>query len=247
MTAAGQNHYYWLTSLLAARGLQTRTCRVIAATNAGFGVGPLLLMLSPAGPHGEVPRAIAVAIAVIAMSAAAVWLRHSWPSQRVSAILVSVGAIPTSAGCLIMTDPMLGLLTTTAFIFASCYVGFLHRPSVLAVPWTLGVLTLGYLAVQIGSHDPVLAACAVIFVVLLNAFVFFSCRLSVGLNSTDIHHSEIEPLTGLLNTDGLYSRAANLLAARNRQDDRHMVLAVVSIDSFPLLSSISGPRRAGPR
>lgn len=244
MTAAGLNHYYWLTSLLAARGLQTRTCRVIAALNAVLGMVPALLILSPAGPHGPVRQAVAIAIGVFALGIGAVWLRHSWPSQRFSAVVVSLGSIPMSAACLIMSDPLLGLLATSAFIFSSGYVAFLHRPSVLAGPWTLGGLTLGYLAVQIGSHDPALAACAVLIIALLNVFVFFTCRVAIGLSSTDIHHSEIEPLTGMLNTDGLYSRAANLLAARNRQDDRHMVLAVVSIDSFPLLSSVSGPRRA---
>ncbi|SHV51231.1 diguanylate cyclase (GGDEF) domain-containing protein [Mycobacteroides abscessus subsp. abscessus] len=244
MTAAGQNHYYWLTSLLAVRGLQTRTCRVIAALNAVLGMVPAVLMLSPAGPHGPVRQAIAVIIGVFALGVGAAWLRHSWPSQRFSAISVTLGAIPMSAACLIMTDPVLGLLATSAFIFSSGYVAFLHRPSMLAGPWLLGGLTLGYLGIRVGLHDPALAACAVLIIALLNAFVFFTCRVAIGLSSTDIHHSEIEPLTGLLNTDGLYSRAANLLAARNRQDDRHMVLAVVSIDSFPLLSSMSGQRRA---
>ncbi|HEX7827387.1 MAG TPA: GGDEF domain-containing protein, partial [Mycobacterium sp.] len=97
MTAAGQNHYYWLTSLLAARGLQTRTCRVIAALNALLGVVPVLLMLSPAGPHGPVRQAIAIAIGVFAIGVGAIWLRHAWPSQRFSAVSVSLGAIPMSA------------------------------------------------------------------------------------------------------------------------------------------------------
>lgn len=244
MTADGQNHYYWLTALLAARGLQTRTTRVIAASNAALGIVPMLLILSPAGPHGRVPEAIAVAIAVVSIGIGAVWLRHTWPSQRFSAASVVFGAIPTGAACLVMSDPMLGLLATTAFIFASGYVAFLHRPMVLAGPWTIGAFTLIYLAVRIGAHDPVLAACGVAIVALLNVYVFFTCRIAIRLNTSDIHHTEIEQLTGLLNTNGLYARAANLLAARNRQDDQHMVLAMVSIDSFPLLTSMSGPRRA---
>jgi diguanylate cyclase (GGDEF)-like protein len=244
MTSAGENHYYWLTALLAARGLQTRTSRAIAAVNVGLGIVPMLLILSPAGPHGTVPEALTVVIAIAGVGVGSVWLRHSWPSQRFSAASVVLGSIPMSAACLVMSDPMLGLLASTVFIFSTGYIAFLHRPLLLAGPWVMAGFTLIYLAVRIGAHDPVLAACAVAIVALLNVYVFFTCRIAIRLSTTDIHHSEIEQLTGLLNRDGLYARAANLLAARNRQDDRHVVLAMVSIDSFPLIASISGPRRA---
>ncbi|OKH83113.1 diguanylate cyclase [Mycobacterium sp. ST-F2] len=244
MIRGGQSNYYWLTSLLAARGLQATTCRIVALINGGVALLPLLLTLSPAGPQGPVNHAIAVAIAVYGLAVASVWLRHSWPSERFSAITATLWAIPTSAACLVMSDPMLGMLATIAFVFTAGYMAFMHRPILLIAPWGVGAVTLGYLAVRIGAHDPVLACSVALVIALVNVFVVFTCRTAIGLSATDIHHSEIEPLTGLLNTDGLYSRAANLLAARNRQDDRHMVLAVVSIDSFPLLSSISGPRHA---
>ena len=61
-----------------------------------------------------VRQAIAVIIGVFALGVGAVWLRHSWPSQQFSAISVTLGAIPMSAACLIMTDPVLGLLATSA-------------------------------------------------------------------------------------------------------------------------------------
>ncbi|MUL48950.1 GGDEF domain-containing protein [Mycobacterium sp. CBMA293] len=244
MIPGGQSNYYWLTSLLAARGLQARTARVVAFVNGGVGLLPMLLILSPAGPHGPVREAITVAIAVYSLAVASVWLRHSWPSQRFSIITVTLWAIPMSAACLVMSDPMLGMLATISFIFATGYVAFLHPPILLVPIWGAGAITLGYLAVRIGMHDPALAFSAAAVIALVNVYVFYTCRTAIDLSSTDIHYSEIEQLTGLLNTDGLYARAANLLAARNRQDDRHMVLAVVSIDSFPLLASMSGPRHA---
>jgi GGDEF domain-containing protein len=176
---------------------------------------------------------------------AAIWLRpHAWPSRRVSAVSVILGGLWTSVACLIMSNPLLGLLTATTYIFGSTYIAFLHQLRTLAVLWTMASATMLWTAVRLGAEDRMLAVCATLVIGLLNVFVYFTCRVAIRLNSNDIQHGEIEPLTGLLNTAGLYARAANLLAARNRQDDRHLVLAMVSIDSLPVLISVSGVRRA---
>jgi GGDEF domain-containing protein len=240
-----QDHYYWLTAELAARGLQARVSRVIAFLNLGMGFVPALLIASPMGPHGVVPETLAAGIALFCVISAAIWLRpHAWPSRRVSAVSVILGGLWTSVACLIMSNPLLGLLTATTYIFGSTYIAFLHQPRTLAVLWTMAAATMLLTAVRLGAHDPMLAICATLVIGLLNVFVYFTCRVAIRLNSNDIQHGEIEPLTGLLNTAGLYARAANLLAARNRQDDRHLVLAMVSIDSLPVLISVSGVRRA---
>lgn len=244
MNTAVEDHYYWLTSQLAARGQRAKTSRAIAAMNAGLGVTPLLLTASPAGPHGQVGRALAVAIAVFAVGVATIWLSHAWPSRQLSAISVTCSAIAVSAGCAIMTSPAVGLFGTVSFVFATIHIAVFHHPRLLLATWGIGAVTVIVLAVRLAATDPVLALALAVMPVLVNTFVYFTCRQAIGLSATDIHHSEIEPLTGLINSDGLYSRTANLLAARNRQDDRHLVLVVVSIDSYQLLTSLSGRRGA---
>ena len=50
----------------------------------------------------------------------------------------------------------------------------------------------------------------------------------------------MEPLTGLLNRESFYEQAATLLGSRNRDDDRYFVIAVVNIDSFAAMISMTG-------
>lgn len=244
MTAAVDDHYYWLTSLLAARGLQTRTSRVISGINAIMGLGPLALTASPSGPHGVLPRALAILIAIYFLGTASLWLRHGWPSRRTAEVTALTTALAACVAFLIISNPMVGLFASATFALVTNHIAFFHRHRILFASWVLGALTVVYLACLVAEHDPVVAICGALAVLFLNLFVYLTCRLAIGLSTTDVHHSEIDPLTGLLNSDGLYSRTANLLAARNRQDDRHLVLVMVSIDSYHLLDSMGGRKQA---
>ena len=244
MTTTVDDHYYWLTSMLAARGQQARTSRAIAAMNAGLGFAPVMLLASPMGPRGPVRAALAVAIAIVAIGIATLWLSHAWPSRRSSEVSVACSSIAVSVGCLIMSSPLLGLFGAVSFVFTTIHIAVFHHPRLLLAPWGLGAVTVLVLTVRMGTHDPVLAVAGAGLAVLVNVFVYYTCRQVIDLSVTDVHHSEIESLTGLLNSDGFYTRTANLLAARNRQDDRHLVLVVVSIDSYDLLVSLAGRKQA---
>jgi GGDEF domain-containing protein len=244
VTAAADDHYYWLTSLLAARGLQTRTSRAIAGINAAMGLTPLVLTASPSGPHGAVPQALAILIAIYFLGTATLWLRHGWPSRLTAEVTALTTTLAVCIACLIMSNPLVGLFAAATFALTTNHIAFFHRQSVLFASWILGAAAVVYLTYRVAMTDPVIASCGALVVVFLNLFVYVTCRLAIGINTADVHHSEIEPLTGLLNSDGLYSRTANLLAARNRQDDRHLVLAMLSIDSYHLLVSMTGRKQA---
>ena len=96
------------------------------------------------------------------------------------------------------------------------------------------------LALRVAATDAVLAVCAVVLVALVNVFVVFACRTVIGLIvDTEIVH-EIEPLTGLLTRDAFCDRVALLISARSRGDDRYLVVLVVNLDSFSLLTAITG-------
>ncbi len=58
------DHYYWLTALIAARGMQATTSRVVAALIFGFGVIPVTLIGTFVGPTGFRDRLLAVVITV---------------------------------------------------------------------------------------------------------------------------------------------------------------------------------------
>jgi diguanylate cyclase (GGDEF)-like protein len=234
------DHYYWLTARLAARDMQTRTCRVVAITILGLGAFPSLLAIGSLGPDGVQNRLLAGGITVCCVAMSAVWLRRCWPTRTQSQLCVLAGTACIALVCLIETDPVIGLLASTVFVVLSAFIAFFHSGRLLAFAWTVGVLTLAVLALRVLAINPALAVGGVALVALVNVFVAFTCRTILRLIDTETHYGEIEPLTGMLNRNAFYDQVATLIHARNRDDDRHLVAVVVHLDSFSALTATTG-------
>jgi diguanylate cyclase (GGDEF)-like protein len=239
---ARHDHYYWLTAILAGRGVQASTCRVIAGIIASLGVMPLIVLVSPLGPHGLIGRALAVAVSTCCLLMSLWWLRRRWPTSTESATCVVVGAVCIAVACFLPTNPVAGLLGATCFAVLGAYVACFHRLPLLLFTWTVAAATLTVLAVRLAPLDTALAVSSVFLVALVNVFAALACRVGVRLISGEAATSQLEPLTGLLDRDAFYERTATLLAARHREDDRYLVLVVVNIDGFSLVTSMSGER-----
>jgi diguanylate cyclase (GGDEF)-like protein len=234
------DHYYWLTALIAARGAQTTTTRVIALLIAGLGVIPVALLGTFHGPDSGRDRLLAVAITVCCLAMAALWMRSRWPTRAQSQSCVVIGTVCIALACLIYTDPLIGVLGTTSFAVMSAFVAFFHTVRLLAFTWAAGLAVLAALAVRLGPGHTAVAISSVVLISLVNIFAAFSCRMVVRLIDHDTVYGEIEPLTGLLNRDAFYEKVATLIGARSRDDDRFLVVAVVNLDNFALLLSMSG-------
>ncbi|AFM15939.1 diguanylate cyclase (GGDEF) domain-containing protein [Mycolicibacterium chubuense NBB4] len=236
------DQYYWFTAVLAARGMQTATCRLVALCIAALGLIPVAMMSSVLGPQGLHTRVIAIVIAVGSLGMAALWLRDHWPSRAQSLLCVCVGSIAVAMSALIVSSPIVGFLGATSYVLLTVFVVCFHTPRLLAVTWTVGAVVLGVLLVRLSSTDLALAISATGVVVLLNVFVAFSCRAVIRLIQPDAHHGDIEQLTGLLHRDAFYRAVATLLASRSRSDDKYLVVVAVNIDSFSLLLGLTGAR-----
>ncbi|KGI67158.1 GGDEF domain-containing protein [Mycolicibacterium rufum] len=235
------DQYYWFTAVLAARGMQTATCRLVAVCIAALGLIPVGLLASPTGPRGTVGRTAAVVIAVACLGLAALWLRDHWPSRVQSLLCVLVGSIAIGVSALIQTSPMVGLTGAASYAVLTAFVVCFHAQRLLVLTWTMAVLALGVLIVRLAATDLALAICAAGMIVLLNVFVAFACRAMILLIQPDTHHGDIEQLTGLLHRDAFYQAVATLLASRSRSADKYLVVVAVNIDSFSLLLGLSGP------
>lgn len=235
-----EDRYYWITAYLAAKGLQRATCRLTAFNMLGLSVIPLILLLSDLGPTGTRDRWLAVAVSAACIGMASVWLRPRWPSRLESQLCVGVGSICIAVGCLIESEPGLGLIGASTFIVVSAYAALFHDGRLLAFTWFVGSTTLVALAVELNGFEPAITVCAVALFVLINVFVVFICRNVIRLVNTDVHYGELEPLTGLLTRDAFSDRVATMVAARDRDDDRFVAIVVVSLDSFSLLTAMSG-------
>lgn len=234
------DHYYWLTAFLSARGMRTRTCRVVAAIIITLGAISVMLLASVGGPQGLLNKILAVVVAVCCLVMGSLWLRRWWPTRIESQLCVVIGALGIAVACLIQANPMVGLLGLATFAVLSTYIAFFHSGWLLAFTWTVGAATLGLLAARLPAGDTALTVCVVVITALLNIFVAFICRMVIRLIETEVGYGEIEPLTGLLDRQAFSNQLATLIGARSRGDDHHLVLMVVNLDSFSLLTGLDG-------
>jgi diguanylate cyclase (GGDEF)-like protein len=234
-----EDRYYWITSLLAAKGLQRATCRLTAANMLACSAMPLLMMLGDLGPTGARNRSVAVAVSVGSFAMASIWLRSSWPTRRQSQLCVVVGSVMIVVACLIQADPAIGLVGATAFIVVSAFTAMFHAGWLLAYTWTVGIAAVVVLSARYAGFAPEVTVAVVALFTLVNAFVVFCCRSVIRLVDNDVHYGELESLTGLLTRDAFSDRIATIVA-RDRDDDRFLAIVVVSLDSFSLLTAMGG-------
>lgn len=236
------DQYYWFTALLAARGLQAVTSRLVALSFAVFGLMPMVLVYTGQSSQSVALQIGAVAVAVGALAAAGIWLREGWPSRLQSLVCAGMGCVLVAVTSLIATDPIVGLVYSTVFVLVSLHVACFHTPRLLAVTWALLAAVIAVLFVRAAQTELAVVIAASTVVVLVNVFAVFTFRLLVRLMEPDADHADIERLTGLRHRDAFYRDVATLLASRSRSDDRYLVVVAVNIDSFSLLLGLSGSR-----
>jgi len=241
-SARPANQYYTLTALLAARGAQTYTSRVIAGSVFTLGLITLSTIGSSAVLQWPGSRVMLAAVAVLCFLSTLIWLRHRWPTRTESGVLVALAALAVPIGTIAPVIPMYGLLGSASFALIIGYTALFHGPRLLASVLTVAVATLVYLAIRMSTVDLPLALAGVALMLLLYVFAAFSCRLVVWLTGAEDGADGVEPLTGLLNRDAFYLQTATLLASRNRDDDRYLVIVVVNIDSFAAMVAVAGNR-----
>jgi diguanylate cyclase (GGDEF)-like protein len=236
------DQYYAVTSRLTALGHQQTAMRLVAMCSLMLGVPAIL-----GAVHGSASfsgfGALAFAVLTLASIALAVpWLRYRWPSRAQSITIVVFGTIAMATGSSLAADPLAGLLIATGYVFILGYATLFHGPRlqlfVAAASAITALLLIGRIAMGgIGTAVAVAAP-----VVMLNIVVVVGCRIIAEVASAGDRRNDVEPLTGLLTREGFDELASTLLAARNRDDDRYLVVVEVNLDTFAPLKSLQGSR-----
>lgn len=236
------DQYYAVTSRLAARGYQQTTMRVAAGCILILGLTPALAAMNPfSSPWRYGPLTFGfIALACIGM--ATPWLGFRWPSRLQSTTVVVLGAVFLTVGCNLARDPLAGLLIATSFVFALGYAALFHGAGLQLFVALASAATVLTLMVRIAMTDVPTALAVGTPVVMLNIMIGFGCRTIAEVMAAEGVRTDVEPLTGLLTRDGFDELAATLLGARNRDDDRYLVVAVVALDNFGPLHSLQGGR-----
>jgi diguanylate cyclase (GGDEF)-like protein len=244
-TGSAPDQYYAVTSGLTAGGYRRTTMRMVGGYILTLGLPPLLAAANPAASSIPGGRAV-LAISPLACTAlAAVWLRDRWPTRGQSITVVVLGTLLLAAGCIAAINPFSGLLVGTSFAFVIGYVSLFHGPPVQLFVIVAAAVTTGWLAVQIAMIDSVAAAVAVTTpVVLIDAAVLFAGRTIADMTASVEARTDVHPLTGLLPRQAFDEVAGNLIGARNRGDDRYLVIVMLTVDSYAALLSVKGRRGA---
>jgi diguanylate cyclase (GGDEF)-like protein len=213
----------------------------MAAATLAFGILPALMILSPAGPHGQRNHILAMIIAVVCVVLAAGWLRGSWPSKRWSIAYVGTLSLCVAVTCLIQSRTTAGMLACVAFAALAGYIALFHTARLLALNALVALTTVILLAVRVAANgDVVLAVCATALVALVNVLVPIAFHAIVHPLAGGIANSDLDPLTGLLNRRAFDRVAGELLSVRGRTDDRYLVIVALTLDNFSLLTGTDG-------
>lgn len=215
--------------------------RLLAVTITSLGVVPLLLLGTPAGPQG-VFRYVALGVSACGLLMAWWWWRRQWPSRTQSWLVVAIGTGGIAGICVLISNPVVGLLGSAVFSLITTYAAFLHSRRILVLTWVASGIVVAYLAVRVAITDFWLGVCGAVVSMLIVVTTSAMCRMAVGLLDHDNvqHPNEIDPLTGLLNRDAFDIHAATMLGSHSRHDDQYVVILAIGIDDMSLLCDMDG-------
>lgn len=238
----GSDQYYKFTALLTARGLQRTTMLIIGGFTLSLALPAVLAMFNPNSTYLPGGRVILGVSALACVAFAIPWLRYRWPTRIESIALMVGGAIVLSAGCVVATDPLAGLLIGVTFAYLLGYAALFHSWRVLVFTVAVAGLTYLWLAVRIAAIDIPTAFGVTTPLAFLNVVLVFACRTVAQVGGSEDAPTDVEPLTGLLTRELFYEFTSNIIGARNRGDDRYLMVAVVGIDSYAAIASVQGHR-----
>lgn len=240
----GPDQYYAFTSRLTARGLQRTAMLVIGCFTVSLSLPAVLAMFNPKSTYLPGGRLILVGAVLACIVFALPWLRYRWPTRLESTALMAGGSLALAVGCVVAADPLAGLLIGVAFPFILGYAALFHSSRLLAFTMAVAALTYLWLAFRVATTDVPTAFAVTTPLVFLNIVLVFACRTVAQVGGAEDAPTDVEPLTGLLTRESFYEVTANLMGARNRGDDRYLVVAVIGIDSYAAILSLQGDRGA---
>ncbi len=236
------DQYYAVTSRLARRGHQRTTMRIIAGCILMLGLPSALAATNPHSSVWSKGPLTFLLFAIVGIALAAPWLRHRWPSRAASTTVVVIGSVMIAVGCSLAAEPLAGLMISTAFPFVIGYAALFHGTPVQVFAGLASLVTIVVLVARLAATDVPFALTVAAPVVMLNVVVAVGLRIIAGLATAAWERTDLEPLTGLLTRPGFDELVATLIGARNRDDDRYLVIALSSIDTFAPLQSLQGSR-----
>lgn len=206
-------HRWWTTpsdyaahvDYFAKRSLARPTQILIGLCAAVLAAIPLIIQLSPAGPSGDLPRAISTGIAATTIIWAVIWWFRPWPSRRISTVFIINSDIAITIVTALDSNRLAGLFGLNALTLVSVYVMFFHGPKLLALHTLWVVLSIAFFAIVIivEHHDPMLAVAKTLAAVASMVLTPLAIQFGIWVLRNEANEGIIDQLTGVLNRRGL--------------------------------------------
>jgi diguanylate cyclase (GGDEF)-like protein len=236
------DHYRWLSAYLDERGVQRWLRLLIGATTGTLGLAPFVTAWHSGSPAGTAARIATAIVAIGCIPAALLWLTR-WPTRAQSAVFVVAGVFGMALIFLTGPDPLIGLMSCTAFASLGGYIAFFHSARYMMLNLVVAELTAVALAVQVAAEGHLLLALSklgLVFAVV--ATVPLTAQMLVYFLGADLVVSDTDPLTGLLNRRGLKRAVLQLLTVEGRgcAPDHRIVVAMIDLDNFKRVNDSDG-------
>ena len=235
------DHYDLLSAYLKNRGLQTvwqrSTFMVIAAQSAL----PVIMLSSPTGPTQPVMRAISVAISVLGLLGAIVWLVH-WPTRRESILFAFSAMTAIAVASLCLSNPYTGLMGCTVFAILGGFIAYFHSVRLVLTNFVVAAICAAILAHRFiaSTGDVALIGAGLLTVAVLNLGMPFGILSLMHTLRNDLRSTDRDALTGLHNRRSFYNAVSELMALHGRPAGTYLVTVVIDLDNFKQINDTQG-------
>jgi len=235
------DHYDRLSAHLQARGMDTVTRGTISMIAGSLAVVGLMTMCGPTGPRDTIAWACTLASAAGAVAGALLWALR-WPTRTTAIRFALLSNASIALITLVQSDPMLAMMACTTFATMASYIALFHTPPLMAYNFAIASGIGAFEGLRMAERSNIVSAIsAYSLLLLLNLAVPFGIQVVVHVLGADAVHAERDQLTGLL-TRRAFHRRAKACLEHGGQQQAHVVISVIDLDSFKQLNDNYGHR-----
>lgn len=233
------DHFSWLSGYLQSRDLTRATQRMMATVSVSLVLYPANAIWGPPSINRSLGIAIGVIAGTVGFIFAVLWLTR-WPTTRQSIAFALSGSVCIAVGCLLQSNPLIGVLACSALAITGGYLAFFHTAPYMVANFAIAVIVGAIAATRLAmTGDELLAASAYFLVLELNTAVPLAIQIVVRALGIDLLQSDRDPLTGLLNRRALEHAVVGVLMTRDA-DASHLALAIIDLDQFKAINDSRG-------
>lgn len=206
-----------------------------------WGILPVSAVLAPSSSPTAFGVVSAIVSAAVAVAAAGMWARKQWPSRRQSTVLLVCLVLATGVVAVQAQDAVGMLFGVVALTVLAVYSLTFHSPGYLALTLTATLVVLGVAIDRSARRDGVLlTGCIALVAVGTIAVTLFLSATALRLIDIDPRDRDRDATTGTLTPQAFSRRVAEMVGARTRQSDGHLVITAVLLGDVTLPGATEG-------